>query len=166
MTVCNQHSTRPATLVTLSLVNHSKDKLLRCAHVIWRSISCGRSEKQLLLQLKLNFCIKWIWKTVLQVLQCAHKMFSWILHCSCDAICLLLLPYSYSEDIVLYSLIPFIGVLLTTEESTPLGENSTTTRHLCVRLADFGAGLERDVNISLDFEAKGSATECMLDSAN
>jgi hypothetical protein len=49
----------------------------------------------------------------------------------------------------------YLGVELTTEEVENIREESNMTRLLCVRLADVGQGLERDVNITLLFDGTG-----------
>ncbi len=52
------------------------------------------------------------------------------------------------------------GVTLVTEETSDIREFSTMTRDLCVRLVDFGEGLERYVIITeLEFQAEGFAAE-------
>lgn len=59
----------------------------------------------------------------------------------------------------------FIGVILAAEETTAISENSNMTRELCVRLASFGGGLEREVTITLKFNEEGFATKgiiCMI----
>ena len=45
----------------------------------------------------------------------------------------------------------FVGAELTTEGVDDIREESLMTRSLCVRLAGFGDGLERDINITLEF---------------
>ena len=52
-----------------------------------------------------------------------------------------------------------VGVLLTVEGTRNIREESNMTRSMCVRLAGFGEGLERDVNITLDFRPEEFATE-------
>ena len=54
-----------------------------------------------------------------------------------------------------------LGAILTTEDTSDIRENSTMTRSLCVRLVSFGAGLEREVNITLTFMSLSDfASEC------
>ena len=45
----------------------------------------------------------------------------------------------------------FVGAELTTEGVDDIREEFLMTRSLCVRLAGFGDGLERDINITLEF---------------
>ena len=45
------------------------------------------------------------------------------------------------------------------DETRAINEQSTMNRTLCVRLVDFGDGLQRDVNITLNFVPEGFATQ-------
>ena len=45
----------------------------------------------------------------------------------------------------------FVGAELTIEGVDNIREESLMTRSLCVRLAGFGDGLERDIDITLEF---------------
>ena len=53
----------------------------------------------------------------------------------------------------------FAGAELTIEGVDDIREESLMTRSLCVRLAGFGDGLERDINLTLEFVSLDLDTE-------
>lgn len=56
---------------------------------------------------------------------------------------------------VISSYLIIIGAELTAEETNDIREESPMNRSLCVRLVRFGDGLERDIDITLEFVSSG-----------